>query len=217
MMTRGPHLTRLRLSAAIAGALALACAAAAPVSAGVPLPQSSTFDSCLVWCPAGDAVYHLTERQLSGIPFPGAVATWDLGDCAAFAPCSLDGSEPYELRDIGTDRTVRVFADAAGVANFPVKSGGVCASATLSVNGVIFITLPLVSPDLNGDGFVDGTDRGLMLGLIGSNEPTADLNCDGAVTSADLDILMQHYGHACAGGATPTRRGTWGAVKTIYR
>ena len=208
----------LGLPAAIAGAIALTCAAAAPVSAGVPWPSASTFDSCLVWCPAGDVVYHLTERQLSGIPFPGAVATWDLGDCAGFAPCPLDGSEPYELVTFGTDRTVRVFANSAtGVANFPVKSGGVCASATLSVNGVIFITLPLASPDLNGDGFVDGTDRGQMLGLIGTNEPTADLNCDGTVTSADLAILMEHYGHACAGGATPARRGTWGEVKTIYR
>ncbi|MHC4975597.1 MAG: dockerin type I repeat-containing protein [Planctomycetota bacterium] len=48
--------------------------------------------------------------------------------------------------------------------------------------------------DLSGDGYVDGTDIGLMLAAYGmDNLPMADLNGDGVVTSADLGLLLAQW------------------------
>ena len=56
------------------------------------------------------------------------------------------------------------------------------------------ITLALVgpTPDLNGDGQVDGADLGLLLGAWGT--ATADLNGDGTTDGADLGLLLGAWG-----------------------
>jgi hypothetical protein len=56
------------------------------------------------------------------------------------------------------------------------------------------ITLALVgaTPDLNGDGVVDGADLGLLLGAWGS--ASADLNGDGTTDGADLGLLLGAWG-----------------------
>jgi hypothetical protein len=46
------------------------------------------------------------------------------------------------------------------------------------------------SPDLNGDGVVDGNDLGLLLAAWGVGTGPADLNRDGAVDGNDLGILL---------------------------
>jgi hypothetical protein len=50
-------------------------------------------------------------------------------------------------------------------------------------------------PDFNDDGFVDGADLGVLLGVWGSgtNQP-ADLNGDGAIDGADLGSLLGAWG-----------------------
>ncbi len=52
------------------------------------------------------------------------------------------------------------------------------------------------SPDLNGDGMVDGFDLGLLLGAWGAVPPgsAGDLNADGMVDGADLGALLQQWG-----------------------
>jgi len=50
--------------------------------------------------------------------------------------------------------------------------------------------------DLNGDGFVNGADLGILLEAWGSSDPAADLNGDGIVNGADLGILLEVWG-AC--------------------
>ena len=44
--------------------------------------------------------------------------------------------------------------------------------------------------DVNGDGVVNGTDLGLLLGAWGTNNPAADLNDDGVVNATDLALLV---------------------------
>ena len=48
------------------------------------------------------------------------------------------------------------------------------------------------SPDLNGDGQVNGADLGLLLGAWGT--PAADLNGDGTTDGADLGLLLGAWG-----------------------
>ena len=50
------------------------------------------------------------------------------------------------------------------------------------------------TPDLDGNGSVDGADLGLLLGTWGSNDCAADLNQDGVVDGADLGALLGAWG-----------------------
>ena len=52
------------------------------------------------------------------------------------------------------------------------------------------------TPDLNGDGVVDGADLGLLLGAWGACAASceADLNGDGVVDGADLGLLLGAWG-----------------------
>jgi hypothetical protein len=61
--------------------------------------------------------------------------------------------------------------------------------------------LPEPSPDLNGDGVVDGADLGSLLGSWGdcsgsacATECQADLDCSGTVDGADLGALLGSWG-----------------------
>lgn len=49
------------------------------------------------------------------------------------------------------------------------------------------------SPDLNGDGRVDGADLSIMLGDWGLTESPADLDGDGVVAADDLAMLLSHW------------------------
>lgn len=48
--------------------------------------------------------------------------------------------------------------------------------------------------DVNGDGSIDGSDLGALLGAWGTSSSTADLNGDGIVNGADLGILLGAWG-----------------------
>ena len=48
--------------------------------------------------------------------------------------------------------------------------------------------------DLNGDGFVNGTDLGIFLALWGTSDASADLNGDGIVNGGDLGLLVANWG-----------------------
>jgi hypothetical protein len=50
--------------------------------------------------------------------------------------------------------------------------------------------------DVNFDGFVDGTDLGIVLAEWGTNNRTADVNGDGNVDGSDLGELLSSWG-AC--------------------
>ncbi len=58
---------------------------------------------------------------------------------------------------------------------------------------ITFIFTPAILGDLNGDGIVDGTDLGIMLGQWGG-PGSADLNNSGAVDGTDLGLLLGAWG-----------------------
>jgi hypothetical protein len=58
------------------------------------------------------------------------------------------------------------------------------------MQGTITVTQPPPSPDLNGDGVVNGDDLGLLLAAWGATGGPADLNSDGSVNGDDLGILL---------------------------
>ena len=204
------------------GALAIAAIAAAtltharPAAAGIPAPSTSSWDNCLVWCPGGDIPFHAVIHDLTnnGEHFTVDI---DIAGCNGADLCPLTGSEAYTVFGPPGNQFLRQTTAADGSTTFNVRAGGTCPSVTMYADGVLmFSSKPLRSPDLNGDGVVDATDRNLLIGLMGTSDARADLNCDGIVSQADLDLLNLHFGHAC-GGATPTHRGSWGALKIIYR
>ncbi len=49
------------------------------------------------------------------------------------------------------------------------------------------------TPDLNGDGVVNGADLGLLLGNFGG-VGLGDIDCDGDVDGADLGLLLSAWG-----------------------
>lgn len=61
----------------------------------------------------------------------------------------------------------------------------------------------LVSPDFNGDGIVNLTDLATLASAFGSVvggatwNPACDLNCDGAITLADLGIFSGFFNKPC--------------------
>lgn len=73
------------------------------------------------------------------------------------------------------------------------------------------------SPDLNGDGQVDGLDLGILHGAWGEATPgngVADLDGDGAIDGADLGVLLGAWGPLAP--ATIAVRSDWGVAGTVY-
>lgn len=58
---------------------------------------------------------------------------------------------------------------------------------------VLRISKP-ASPDIDGNGIVDGADLGLLLGAWGSADCSTDFNGDGVVDGADLGVLLGAWG-----------------------
>ena len=53
--------------------------------------------------------------------------------------------------------------------------------------------------DINGDGWVDSADQGLLFAAWGTNNPEADLNFDGTVNGTDLGVLFSQWSESSEG------------------
>ncbi len=51
--------------------------------------------------------------------------------------------------------------------------------------------------DVNNDCVVDASDFGIVIGQVGSNNNNTDLNEDGIVNEYDVDIVVAEYGFSC--------------------
>ena len=63
--------------------------------------------------------------------------------------------------------------------------------------GALLTSIPAMADcpgDLDGDGVIDGTDLGLMLGVWNTGDPNADLDGDGSVDGADFGLLIAGWG-----------------------
>jgi len=101
------------------------------------------------------------------------------------APCSPNGTFDLPVNSVFTSATWVIPASAAGTT---VRY--YCAPHCTTMQGTITVTQPPPSPDLNGDGVVNGDDLGLLLAAWGPGGGPADLNQDGAVNGDDLGILL---------------------------
>jgi hypothetical protein len=197
---------------------ALMTFSAAGAMSSVPSPATSTVPACLTVCPAGDVVYTVTVRDAAGFPVGGSSVVVDLSHCSGVNVCLATGSDPYTYNPVA--RTISVVANAAGVASFPIRAGGVCSgggAVFVFADGVLLRQLAGVSsPDQDGNLTVDGADILIVNGKLGSGDVTADFDCDGTVTNADLNFAIAHGGHTCQ-PPTSTHRRSWGELKQIYR
>lgn len=201
----------------VAGCLALA---AAPTAAAVPSPAASSYPPCLVTCPIGDLHFQVTVRDAASNPVPFATVQLDFTHCPGAFVCTSGAPDPYTWNP--ATRLLTIVASAAGQVDVPLRVGGVCGpgGVFLHADGVLFTSYALASPDQDGNGFVSNiilSDGPLFAGKLGGSDPTADFDCDGDVDAADQSTFFQHDSHGCDGFVDPTKRSTWGRVKTHYR
>lgn len=123
-----------------------------------------------------------TLLESVGIPVPGCAdgQSWSdryypLGASCAYAwPCT---------------RLVREDALAAGR---PFVAGADCTDA--DSDGDADICIDSISPDLNDDGMVDGSDLGMLFTRWNTDDPVADITRDGHVDGADLGLMLLLWG-----------------------
>jgi hypothetical protein len=198
--------------------LALALVAvAAPSHASPPDPANSEIDQCLIACPAGNIVFFVLIRDFNRVPINNASVVIDFCDCPGVTLCPASTTDPYDR--IGACQ-IRKFTGTDGKAVFAIRAGGVCSSLGVRIysDGLLMATRRVASPDQDGDLVVEPADLDIASTKNGSADPTADLDCDGLVTDADLVLLTEHAGHRCPPvDPTAATRRTWGGLKTIYR
>lgn len=112
---------------------------------------------------------------------------------------------PLDLLDLDDDgSTIEILPhdldDQPRVQRFGAEEGpcGEYAVIDLGAFEVTGVIAPVVhTPDLNGDGTIDGADLGLLLSAWGDCTGgccLADFNADGQVNGADLGLLLSHFG-----------------------
>lgn len=186
-----------------------------PAVAGFPITSESYVDPCIVVCPAGDSIFTVFARR--GGTWSGDPVWIDFCSCPGLHLAPLSGGEPYAIYD--NCNVVRSNLEYNGLAEFPLKAGGVCSGANITISLFVptnFVRTSVASPDQDGDLFVDAADLAIIEGKLGTSDPTADLNCDGLVNSTDMAIATAHLGHHSE-VVTPTSRATWGRLKMTYR
>ncbi|MGH7731378.1 MAG: hypothetical protein ACRENJ_09025 [Candidatus Eiseniibacteriota bacterium] len=200
----------------IAFAIALSqTLAGPPAMAAFPSAAHSTVDPCLRVCPIGDMNVHVVVRDFNSDPIPFSTVAVDLCACPGVILCPPTAGEPYSI--LGCQ--VVMTANAAGVADIPIRAGGVCSGSPVHVyaNGAFLATrTAVISPDQSGDATVNANDQTIFAAKLGGPfDPTADLDCSGAVDVNDGAILGGHLGHAC-GAVVPALPKSWGLIKSMY-
>lgn len=100
----------------------------------------------------------------------------------------LGGSESLSDINLGSaeDHFIRVRSAGSGSVN-----------SVQLYELVITVTDQGAVGDVNGDGCIDSTDLGILLGSWGPGPSDADLNGDGVVNSSDLSNLLGNWGNGC--------------------
>lgn len=183
----------------------------------------STVDSALVLCPAGDMSFRVQARI-----FPNVLAfrvfqiMLDISQCPGLR---LLQTQADPLCNIVTWSGIPYAVEncSMGDATFHLQGGGAATNVAIPVHNshdavVLATRVTFLSPDQNGDLIVDDRDLAIATAKLGTTDPTADFDFDGRVTSADLDTVRAHLGHAAFGtGVVSTRPGSWGRIKSLFR
>ena len=209
---------RFSLLAVAVISLSTLTAGVRPALASVPDPGHSTAPACFVGSPDGAFVATVIVKDIAGSPINMSNVVLDfsfLNTCTAFSPCPTvcTGCTLNPLA-----RTISNYTDAAGVATFDLRLGGVCPNETFRIyaDGVLIGTPFFSSLDQDGDQAVTGADLVRVQNAMVTGDRSSDFDCSGTVTAADLAIANAHLGHTCSGVvAVPNR--SWGFVKGAYR
>jgi hypothetical protein len=131
---------------------------------------------------------------------PGATVTvWDKTDQQVY-------QDTADENGVASTRLLEFFQDPFGrtyYTNHTVRAelGAISAETVINLDKTTTIQLPLAQPDvagdLNGDGFVGQADLDIVLGRWGwtvSPTDAADPSHDGFVGQADLDIVLSYWG-----------------------
>ena len=213
-MNRNNHSGPRAFAVFCIAALGLAAAAA---SAGIPAASASFVSARLFLCPAGDSMFVVIPRHISGNPWVEGAVWVDLCGCPN-VHLSRGGAQGYTLDAAGCVATEQPPADA--IYRFALAGGGLCPGGSFRVyaGGVLLaIRTDVASPDQNGDLSVDSIDVALVRSKLGTADPGADLDGDGIVTESDAALAVAHLGHASPDRPTPALPTTWGRIKTLYR
>src|SRR5262245_46523433 len=99
---------RLRPVFAAATLVLASTLCASPGFSGIASPANSVVDSFLVFCPAGDIVFHVMARDLANNPEADHEGDLELCGCTGVPLCPLLATDPYTI--VGGCR-VRIFND----------------------------------------------------------------------------------------------------------
>jgi hypothetical protein len=198
---------------------ALGILLSATAHAGPPSAANSFVDACLRVCPAGDMNFHVLVRDASNNPVAGSTVMINVScmpETSTICPPPVPpATDPYTFVP---PSSILMLTNAAGVADFPIRAGGVCGGpVNIYADGVLLATRTgVVSPDQDGSFVVDTTDVAILASKLGTSDPTGDLDCSGIVDFGDPNLLVAHDGHTCL-AVVPNRPKSWGSVKVIYR
>jgi len=183
--------------------------ATTPVSEGSPDPGhcSATWgelaedgETPLV-CPGGDgSVIGVLIRDKHNEPIGDALVTAEiLPDCGA-CRCETVTARTESLAgfaaipvSMGLDRSMNTSCCEVSVS---VR----CEMVTIAwsgTGGALADARPWVSPDLNGDCYVDMSDFFMLNGDMGTTACRTDFNCSGLVDTADSRIFTAHFAQTC--------------------
>lgn len=187
-------------------ALAILSTSTSASIAGVPSPYDSTWprnvllvgtDPSGVPDPAGTIT--VVARHLGGGNYGSPLFVLDLSQAPDIELCTTQ-PDPAVIVDCPT-RTARWFGDAHGAATVRIAGHATHAisaphapSAMLFCDGVLFGTIPIATPDEDGNG-VGAADNSLWQQdyFSGPYWERSDLDGDGTLSAADLSIWLSIY------------------------
>ena len=207
---------RFQLLAGVAALLLAASPAPAHAEvAAVPSVTQSILPICMIASPDGAFASTVVVRDLASNPIANSTVTLDFSSCSLYNPCLLPC---IGCNSLPAAHQIRKLTDASGAASFDLRIGGVCPNelVTISADGIILGTAKYSSLDQNGDLSVTGADIALVQNAQISGDLSADFDCSGTVTAADLTILNAHLGVTC-NGVVSSAKHSWGHLKGAYR
>lgn len=133
---------------------------------------------------SGDA-YDPTDWTVSTA---GSAVTWTGGTYATSV--NSNALRFATLYNFWFDASSAPTATNGTIGLFKPGAAGAPASIDAAIKGPVGTA---IAGDLNGDGYVDGADLGMLLGAWGTAGP-GDMNADGRVDGADLGALLGVWG-----------------------
>jgi hypothetical protein len=154
---------------------------------------------------SGCSTFPLRHRAGVGWEFVGGCATTtaassinDRGDCTAYVANTSSWVAYVDDGNINPNTLLDPVDSAWSITSVGTitNGGSMLAMARLGADPVTQLVrlVPVRSPDLDGNGSVDGADLGILLSAWGSGPGTADLNLDGEVDGGDLGALLAGWG-----------------------